>query len=391
MESVLTKGEKAIAIILLLVISLVMTSFSRLSFKSSTTTQNQIESKHEINYTMARPESVYSEYNLDGREQERTYEGLPPSVNPSQNSGQLAAHKPETKKLVPAANAAEAKKKEEAKKKQAEAAKAQTAKVDTKLQENTQTAQQVQDPLVSSEAERTKTDPQATNSRNNINQHNTGQAAVSNPNVADPNADQQNQQDANKKTFTQWRTLLFEKPTPENLALFITALHKNEITNTEYQAMAQDLVDQNDSHLKSLGLMALRAAPSFASLSQLVHLEPAKLGSYQQYAEQSLNAYLQPQNIQYLNQALLTKDKKLIVKSLMLLSLNLTKFSQGDFTGMHDSRSVRSGEVTKFSMTNYKPLLPALAQLSTSSDPELSGMAQQTASLIQSYNTIAQN
>jgi hypothetical protein len=155
--------------------------------------------------------------------------------------------------------------------------------------------------------------------------------------------------------------------------------------------MAQDLVDQTDPKLKALGLMALRALPSLTSLSQLVYLNAASIGAYQAYVDQTILAYLAPQNITYLSQALLTQDKALKVKVLTLLSVNLTKFSQGDLTGLEDPRSRRDGEATVFSMANYRSLVPVLAQLLKSQDQELAALASQVTSVIQSSNNLAQN
>lgn len=407
METVLTKGEKIIAIIVLLVIALFFVTFYGVHFKSKTSSV-QFENSTSIDYNMARPESAYSEYSLSGREHDYTFEGAPP-VHKAQN--QKTEKKIDKANQAQIAKAAEAKKQEEAKKKQAEK-QAEVAK--TKAQTKSESEKKLMTATNSDNSDESATDKEAdkqsdkqsdkqTDKQNKNSQSNSAnvpyaahqqgqpqnnQSDLGNG-VVDPN--KANDPNVNKKTFAEWRTLLFAKPTPDNLTLFVGALRKNEITATEYQAMAQDLIDQKDGQQKGLGLMALRAAPSLASLSQLVHLEPEKLSNYQLYAEQSLNAYLQPQNLQYLNQALLTKDKKLIIKSLALLSINLTKFSQGDLTDLHESRGIRSGELIKFSMTNYKSLLPTLAQLVASGDPELSGLAQQTASLIQSSNTLAQN
>lgn len=185
--------------------------------------------------------------------------------------------------------------------------------------------------------------------------------------------------------------MLFAAPTTENLGLFISAYRKNEVTLTEFQAMAQDLIDQSDLKHKAIGLMALRSVPSLASLSQLAHLQAGSLGNYQSYVEQSVMAYLQPQNLQFLIQALGTKNKTLLSKSLALLSTNLLKFSQGDFAGLVDPRNRREGEVITFSMNSYRSLLPALSQLGSSQEPEFSAQAQQIIALIQTSNNIAQN
>lgn len=365
MEINLTRSERIIAIVALIAISVFFVMFLLVS--RGTKAAPQFATGSAIDYAMARPDQAYSEYTLDGREIDHNFEGLP----------QEGVHDKLTKvkKDLIAKKAAETKKKEEIKKKETAQAQSQ---LQTKLKEKLY-AQKIVDKSRSNSDSKTET---AQNYSNNYGNNNSAQAQ---------NQDAANNPKPNKKSYTEWRNILFSSPTNESLALFLAAYHKKEVTAAELQIMAQDLIDQSDIKLKALGLMTLRAAPSLASLSQMVHLVPASLGSYQSYVDQSINTYLQPQNLQYLNQALLTKDKILVVKSLTLLSTSLTKFSQGDLTGLVDPRSRREGEVVNFSMSNYNSLIPVLSQIGTSSDQELSGLAQQITALIQTTNKVAQN
>ena len=363
----LTKSERTIAVIALVIIAVFVAMFIQLARGSKS--EPLFTSGSTIDYTMARPEQAYSEYTLEGRELDQSYEGLPQSQNPVQLN--------KKKKELIAKKAAETKKKEDVKKKQVVQARVQETKIREKLQNQKSTER-------NRERAESKTE---TRPVNNVNNQNNGNATAAPP---APGAD--NRAAAKpKKTYTEWRNQLFAAPTAENLALFIAAYRKNEVSVTEFQAMAQDLVDQSDGKLKAIGLMALRSAPSLASLSQLVHLPATSLGSYQSYIEQSIVSYLQPQNIQYLNQALATKDKVLVAKSLNILSANLTKFSQGDLASLVDPRNRREGEVVTFSMNSYRALLPVLGQLGSSQDPEFSALAQQITALIQTYNNVAQN
>ncbi len=365
----LTKSERTIAVIAGVVILVFVAMFIQVSRGSKA--EPLFTSGSAIDYTMARPEQAYSEYTLEGRELDQTFEGLPNSPNPIQLD--------KRKKELIAKKAAETKKKEDVKKKQVVQARAQETKVKELLQSQKQNT---------AEKNRVRGDVKdETRPVNSSNSQNNGQNTVvaATPVAGNPTAVKP------KKTYTDWRNLLFAAPTTENLTLFNAAYRKNDVSVTEYQAMAQDLVDQSDVKLKAIGLMALRSAPSLASLSQLVHLQAAELGTYQAYVEQSIVSYLQPQNIQYLNQALATKDKLLVVKSLNLLSANLLKFSQGDLAGLVDPRNRREGEVVNFSMNSYRALLPVLNQLGSSQDQEFSALAQQITALIQTSNNVAQN
>lgn len=363
----LTKSERTIAIVALVIIAVFVAMFMQLTRGSKA--EPLFTSGTTIDYTMARPEQAYSEYTLEGRELDQSYEGLPQSQKPVQLD--------KKKKELITKKAAEIKKKEEAKKKQVVQARAQETKIKEQLQ-NQKYAEKSRD------RSEVKSDSRPVN---NVNNQNNGNAVVVAPVPVSDNRTPVKP----KKTFTEWRNQLFAAPTSENLALFIAAYRKNDVTATEFQAMAQDLVDQSDIKLKAIGLMALRSAPSLASLSQLVHLPSTALGSYQSYVEQSIITYLQPQNVQYLNQALATKDKVLVAKSLNLLSTNLLKFSQGDLVGLVDPRNRREGEVATFSMNSFRTLLPILGQLGSSQDPEFSALAQQITALIQTSNNVAQN
>lgn len=381
MKTVLTKTEKTIAITAVIAISSFFVIFMQVS--RETKSSLKFESVEVIDYTMARPDQVYSEYTLDGRELDRSFEGLPPEKSEIKPETKIDKKKQEliNKKV------AEVKKKDEINKKLS-AKQAATLKA----QEQVQT----QAKLKYEQTQKLKTDENNNSKRDsavNSTYYNNAQALQVNNGVKQPNDPNAADVKSNKKSYAQWREIIFKNPTPDSLALFVAALRKNEVSEAEYQAMAQELIAQRDVKFKGLGLMALRSAPSLASLSQLVHLsdgaEPTALGELQSYVDTTINAYLQPQNLRYLNQALATKDKKLVLTSLSLLNDNLTKFGQGDFSGLIDPRNSREGEVVKFSIDNYKLFLPTLSQIVAAQDPDLLALAQQITSLIQSSNRVA--
>jgi hypothetical protein len=375
MQINLTKNEKLVLTFTGVAISAFFALFMRVSYQAKVSSQFDTETS--INYKMAKSEQAYSNYNLQGREIDETYEGL-----------ELEKIKdPITKKKleVAAKKTADNKKKEELKKKQAAVAAAKTQAQN--LASSTHKTSKV---INSNSVVDGTSDVASSNSRSN-SETNYAYVNSNNNDVAEATAVPKQNPKINKKTYAQWRELLFTAPNSENLGLFVTALKKNEITNVEFQAMSQDLIDQTDVKQKGLGLMALRFMPSLASLSQLTHLSSTAIGQYQLYVDQSVSAYILPQNISYLNQALQTKDKVLIAKVLNLLNSHLTKFSRGDLTALTDPRNRREGEVVAFSMGNYRSLIPVLAVLGSAQDQQLSPLAQQVTSIIQSSNNVAQN
>lgn len=378
METNLSRNEKILALMTFGAILGFAALFVQISYRSNRPV-SQIDTRSQINYQMARPEEGYSEYSLNGREIDQTYErltskevhknGKTPVVNSK-------AVKPKT----------EAEKKAEVdKKKQEIAQKAiQQTRSQQQAKRNALNAEQAKNNRSESKKEGSSSEQQE-NTNYQVNQAQPN--SVQNPTAAeDPNAEK-----SKKKTFAQWREQIYSKPTRESIDAFLAAYRKGEVTNTEVQAMAQDLLDQNGDSMRGLGLYTLRATPSLASLSQLVHVESQMGAIYKSYIEQAYLAYLQPQNVGYLNQALQTKDKTLIAKTLNILNTNLPKVASGNNSAFVDPRNGReAGAGSNITMSSFQSLLPALQILMTSQDPDYNGLAQQVMSYIQSSSSVAQ-
>jgi hypothetical protein len=367
----LNRTEKVIAGVAFGAIAVFIFMFFQISKNSGSKLSSQFESAHSINYKMARPEQVYSEYTLNGRELDTTYEALTPEEK-------KAVIK---KKAALVAKKKAAIKKDELKKKQVAAAAAKAKTLAKTRAQQLAAAREAR--LQTAEMKRVNSAPvQQAPAYTGQNYNNQTAAA--------PAAEETDPKLPAKKSFAQWRALLFDKPTTETLTAFITAFRKNEVTMTEYQAMAQDLLDQSDDKLKALGLQALRSVPSFQSYSQLVHIQPSLPANLQTYVNASLAAYLQPQNLGYLNQALASSDKVVLLKALVMLNDSLTRLAEGDASAFSDPRS-RGATGTSVTMSNFRNLLPALGQLRNSQDQELAPLAQNVMNLISQSNNVALN
>jgi hypothetical protein len=375
MEIHLNRSEKIIAILAVSAAVAFILMFMQINLRSNYSNAH-VNTRAQINYEMARPEEAFSEYSLSGREIDQVYEGL--QKKEIAKALETKSKKPQT----------EAEKKSELAKKKDEAAK----KLAVEAQSNQNTAQ------VKKLAEQSQKNTRETES-DFYNKDTSQDVPYSNSQVVAQKSYTYTQAQAPldskakaKKTFAEWRSLVFSQPTRENLNLFLEAYRKNEVTSAEMQALAQDLIDQNDDKLKGLGLYALRAAPSLASLSQLVHIETNINATFKTYVDQAYLTYLQPQNVEFLNQALQTKDKTLVLKSLNLLGVNLQKVSKGDYSSLVDPRNRRDADSqNQFSMNTYKGLIPALTAIGSSQDQELAGLAQQVVSFIQTTNNVAVN
>lgn len=376
MEMALSRNEKILALITVGLMAFFFLMWMQVG--SPNRSLSQIESNTSINYQMARPEESFSEYSLADRSIDHTYEALAKKAqaqNKYSNSNKNISAD-ELKKLV-AKNVTPAKK-------TAAAQKATTPpSAQTKKEEKT---------AIASNAEAASSDVASDkNTKNEEPLLETSALDNADKNKADKNPQLPGQKNKNKKTYAQWRALLISQPTRENVALVVEAYKKNEITLDEYQALSQELVSQSDPTVKGIGLLALRSVPSLQSFSQMVHIQNQLSTANQAYVEQAYLTYLQPQNIGVLNQALLTQDKTLILKSLNLLGINLQKYHQGDYTSFVDARYRRDNGGSAISIATYRALLPALTTLSASQDQSLSALAQQVANLIQTSNNIAQN
>lgn len=372
METNLNRNEKILAYMTFAAIAGFAVLFMQVNLKSNTSV-SQIGTGMQVNYQMARPEENYSEYSLSGREIDQSYEAVAKKIAAQKTAAQAKAAaiaKPKT----------EAQKKTEADKKKLEA----TQKAAALARSQAAQAAALKKNVASDKnlASDKKSDSKSTEKSSTENSNTVAQ---------EQNRPEANPQDNNvanqkkKKSFAQWREQVFAQPTRETINSFLDAYKKGEVSAVEVQAMAQDLLDQNNENLKGLGLYTLRATPSLASLSQLVHIEEKLSATYKVYVEQAYLAYMQPQNVGFLGQALQTKDKTLIAKTLTILNTNLPNVGKIDSRQGRDNGSLASG----LSMSSFVGLLPALSTLSTSQ--EFAALAQQAMAYIQSSNNVAQN
>lgn len=374
MGSHLSKAEKFLVVVAAVAITAFIGFFALVNKKSMVEKFNFITDSG-INYKMARPDQAFSEYTLEGRELDQVYEGLPPekkkAIIAKKKADAAKAKAKEAKAKV------DAKKKEDDKKKQALAAKQKQA---NQLQASIQERQS----QLKKQLENQRAQSQSTNSNQEAISVQGGAANA-------PAQDEDANKGKPKKTYAEWRSLIFSSPTSENIGQFVTAYRKGEVTATELQAMAQDLLDQNDNTLKGLGLAILRSVPSLQSLSQLVHEQANLPAAYQSYVESALVNYFLAQNVGYLKSALQTRDQMLQSKVLSLLQTNLPKINVNDFS-MFNERGRGSVSDVNVTMQSFVVLVPALTSLSSTNDESgLAATAQQVLSLIQTYNNVARN
>ena len=290
MQTTLARNEKLLLGAIVSFVVLFICLFSQISMKQEIAS-GIIPNAGFINYEMGRPLSEnISEYSLEGRDVDHIYEGLKAKA-----AAQLAdiktgeLKKAELKKKVVAAPKSQA----QVKPLPAAATKAVPA------------------PVIAASAP-SEAYSSKSSSNNNANRTNYSN---SQPDTVGRTAAKTEEIIKSKKTYAQWRTLIFATPTRESIASFIDSYRKGEVTLTEYQLMAQELLLQTGEKYQGLGIYVLRSQPSLQSLSQLTHLSKADLSvPIQTYLNEAVAAYMQESNISVLNQALQTSDKILITK-----------------------------------------------------------------------------
>ena len=367
MELSITRNEKLFAIIGISLTAAFLLTFSKLNNKPKTL--SQFETNEIINYDMARPQEAFSEYTLDGREIDSHFEGLNPA-SVDEKASSIVANKnvnPKNLKVVDT-------------KKIAALKQAAAKSSDTKITKSITSVSRVETAA-------------AATADVKLLELNKGQNQYLQPVVNSLTSESANlvpvPELKNKKVYSKWRAEIFANPTKEILSLFISAHRKGEVTAVELQAMAQDLIDQDDIQIKGLGLMVLRSQPSMASLSQLVYAQEQLPPALQAYVEQAYLAYLQPQYVFIFSDVFQSKNKKLIVKSLSILGTNMQKIRSGDVIAFVDGRKRRDADVPVLSINNLKELLPSLILISASQEPEVSGPASQVVGFIQNNVSVA--
>lgn len=359
--------EKFFMISILLVAVFFFTMIMKIGFGGNLQSKNPMADAG-INYKMVHAEDGYSGFSLGDREVDYQYEALKKKQAEQKNviPGQIQ---------VPTVT-----KKQEATKKttpKTAAQKAEEAKID---QAKKEILQKVLAEHVKQEHAKQKAYDYAM-AQAQYNSNNT----VTDKGVDTASSDKDNKK--NKKSFSEWRALIYANPNQETMMKFIEAYRKGEVSPEDYQSMAQDLLEQNSDNFKGLGLMALRANPSLNSLSMMVHEEDELPASLKNYVQQGYNSYLQGQNVNILGQALKTSDKILVKKSLTILTNGLSKINSGDVSiFVSGGRNRGGGDVQQptISMNNFKGLLGILAQLSINSDAQIATLAQQASGQIRS-------
>ncbi len=364
----LNRNEKIFATLGLAAIIVFLVTFAKIANKPHVV--SQFETNEAINYQMERPEEAFAGYSTEGREIDDQFEGLKKAIVKTLNT-----------KTLPAKGAAA---KASATTKSTAVKKPAPASTKNKNLVILAAAADAKAALARSESVQSESAPESADNNRIPQRYDYSQDTNSGHPESSVNPDAKN-----KKSFSQWRAEVYEKKSKEIITAFITAHRAGTVTAAEFQAMAQDLIEQEDAQLKGLGLMALRAQPSMASLSQLAHIQPQLSPELQDYVEKAYLAYLQPQYLGVFNQVFQSKNKKLVLKSLSILGASMQKIKNGDTSAFLNARQRRDADAPQISVDQFRPLLPSLTAISQLQEPDVSPMASQVASLIQSSSRIA--
>ena len=331
-----------------------------------------------INYEMAKAKSVKSDFSLDGRDVERSAIELEENAT---NPTSAFVKSAKASKVAKTAKDSKSVKKEVAKKAEN---KAQTA--NDRKQNRLKTDKKYE---VTGKAELTPAD-----TKDALAQQVRAQNYYQNPQPSASNEVPQDNDLKNVKTIDQWKKEIFASKSREDIVKFISAYRKNEVTESDYYTLVNEMLKSDDEVLKGYGLFALRATPSYMSFAQLSQL-PALSESLQTYANQSLLAYNQPQNLTILKTILSSKSKVLVLSALNVLKSGYQEVQSGTGGELVDARYRRDPNYQSFSLKNYLQFLPVLQKLQAdaqqSGEQQIYTLASQLSQSIQSTAVVAAN
>ncbi len=352
-------------------------------FQGQKTKTSQSET-HNINYEMAKAKSAEALYSLDGREIDRDNQELESSIP----AGQVSAIQTSKNSKI-AAVAAQAKaQKKTATTAAAAAATAQKAAADLKSKQIKLKSTE-QSLKTASEVEKKSNDQVQANLNSNPKQ------VIANTNDIKTDVTEKSEDKKDVKTISQWSAEIFATSDRQIILKFVTAFKNKEITDAEFYSVTNKLLTSPDEAKKGFGLYALRATPSYNSYVALVKIQNSVNPTYQAYIQETLLSYHQPSSLGYLNQALNSNNKQIILKTLEIVNIGVTDVKNGTTSGLVDSRYRRDADFMTFAIQNYQSFLPQLTLLQSQSqqsgDRDIYKAAGQLAQTIQSSAVVASN
>lgn len=327
------------------------------------TTASQSENQ-DLSYEMPRARSEAPFYSLAGRKAIRQLHSVPREAPRPMGNVVPATGKPADANATP---------------KTAQAAKKPDAKKNTKTAQKKKPQMTVS--VINMPPARMKSfDVQANGNNTQNNQLGAFEAA---PTTKNPAVSSANDDDKVKMSAAQWRSLLFGQPTAKNGNDFLKAYQSDEVEETAFYQISEELLIDGASDRQKLGYELLKATPSEKSFAVLMnHYQEKNLELLRTEITATLKTYGDVARFPILTKLLYSADVRVVQAAQSLLTQAIAAHNQhnnGNGNGNHGSnigRDTRAPGSSVLSPSQFKGFLPALRRLLTSNDPTVVQQAQ---------------
>lgn len=198
------------------------------------------------------------------------------------------------------------------------------------------------------------------------------------------------QEEKEKMTAAQWKSLILSSPTKENVQKMVEAFHKKEIDLDPYLQIVETLIRDNSEEKKKLGVWALSASLSVESFTLAVKAQSVVNSALQKTLKDYLFSYNRPQGLGFLDAALKSteSDVRTVAAEMITKAVDAIKAGQPVFSSS-TGRGSRGESSSSISLNSYRRLVPTLQWLVSNPNSGLTQWAQTLLSQLQSTSTPA--
>ncbi len=198
--------------------------------------------------------------------------------------------------------------------------------------------------------------------------------------------------DSADPTFAQWRTLLNEQPTLENMKKFMIAYQNKKVTSEEYYAITEELMEDPRVEKQAMAVYGLSGFPAGKSFILLAHYsESVNSEGRKAQVDAILDSYSNLQRLPNLKTVLVSQDPLAIGKALAVLEQGIAQAqnrSPADTTETTDQRAFR-GRSFYPTLQIFKGFVDLLEPLSKEMDQPYVPLAAKLLSQLQDEKTAA--
>ncbi len=336
----------------------------------------------EISYEMARPKSfLMSLFDLDGREIDRLYKAFTHPEKQAPEAPGLDSDDGGEMSTDPAATGQEP---------------TRTVRATTKSQKNKVEINVVERDEPAKSAENADTDkgseansaPFIPENKKNAEVDEVDQNPPTTP--INPNQNPQNPQEPDL-TYAQWRTLLNEQPTLENMRQFMIAYQAQKVTEEDYYRLTQELLEDDARVEKqAMGVYGLSGFPSARSFTLLAHYSE-EIGNEARKAqiEGILDGYSELQRLPSLKAVLTSKDNLSVSKALVVLEKGIAKAQDRSPADFGEGQRAFRGRSFYPTLQIFKGFIDILEPLAKEPDQPYSPLASRLLDVLQDEKAAA--